>query len=88
MSLGTAVTEIAENTIVLYMHIRANDETLVCTLVAHQPEIAEGERHWDAKGNFKEQLVVQDKAGKRPRQLRNASCTVFSLETVLPRISH
>lgn len=56
MSLGAAVTAIAANTVVKDMHVRANDETLVCKLVAHQLEVVEGERPWGAKGHFKEQL--------------------------------
>lgn len=80
MSLGTAVTAIAAHTIVQDIHVRANDKTLVCKLAAHRPEAVEGEWHQGVKGNFKEKLGVQDRAGKRLRSLHNASRTVFSLE--------
>lgn len=80
MSLGTAVTAIAAHTIVQDTHVRANDKTL-CKLAAHRPEAVEGEWHQGVKGNFKEKLGVQDRAGKRLRSLHDASRTAFSLET-------
>lgn len=80
MSLGTAATVIATNTIVQDMPVRANDETVVCKLVAHQPEVVEGKWCWGAKGNFKEQPGLKNRAGKRLRRLQDVSHTAFSLE--------
>lgn len=50
MSLGTAATAIATNTIVQDMQVRANDETLVCKLEARQPEVVERKWCWVQRG--------------------------------------
>lgn len=86
MSLGTAATAIATNTIVRDMHVTANDETFVCKLVARQPEVVEGKWCWGAKGNFKEQLGVKNRAGKRLRRLQDVSHTAFSPSSYKPLI--